>query len=366
MTHRRPRRGVAAATLALIGFASMVSALRATAQVVLRGGREIVAPVASVSEAGVALAPPGAPPMTLSWGVVRSVGGEHAAEADALRGLSDDVWRARSRLARGDVALAEPLFESLAARSIPGVTGADVALGLLRCRLARAPDQRAVPAWLDALARRRALEREQPPPDPKTPSLVPALSWAPMDGATGLLHDLPPIPLRVGGAPLAPAARAAGDAVLDALASLYSCAFAPPDADAPLPKIDPETLADPGVALVHAVVLAQRGDAEQRARARSALLANIDADAGSWPEAWKRAALGLSFLRENSDALRRPGLLQLLHLPARFQDSQPALCALALREAAAELERQGEPDAAAALRAESGSLAARAPSEVGQ
>src|SRR5437667_402086 len=80
----------------------------------------------------------GPPAMTtvISWDRVASVEGELASAASPFLPAAEKLWRARSRLDRGDVVGAEPLFEELFPRCAGqrGATAAVASGGLLRCR----------------------------------------------------------------------------------------------------------------------------------------------------------------------------------------------------------------------------------------
>ena len=72
----------------------------------------------------------------IGWPDVRDAGVD---EAGAWLGAARDVWRARTRLARGDHVTAEPLLERAAGDYLGGAgpMSASIADGLLRCRLRR-------------------------------------------------------------------------------------------------------------------------------------------------------------------------------------------------------------------------------------
>ena len=119
------KRAACAITIALLAGA-------AWADVRLRGGGTVEAPVLAVTEAGVRVG--GDAPRTLSWDLVRSIEGEFESAAEVFAELSTDLWRARTRLARGDYPLAAPIFEDLFRRyrDVDGPTTTVVALGALR------------------------------------------------------------------------------------------------------------------------------------------------------------------------------------------------------------------------------------------
>lgn len=141
-------RLAAAAAVALLATA-------AVAQVELRRGEPPPAgQVASVNELGVTIRQEqdSAPPVLtiISWDHVRAVAGEHAQEAASLADTADRIWRARTRIERGDWRLGEPLFERLFAEygTLNGPTSAVIAEGLLRCRLRRGAQAAAVGPWI--------------------------------------------------------------------------------------------------------------------------------------------------------------------------------------------------------------------------
>ncbi len=325
----------------------LVGASAAWGQVALRGGERISEPASAVGVEGVRVGS-----RVIPWDRVRAVEGELAEQAAAWAEVSETLWRARARLERGDAALAEPLYEEAFAQlaGAPGPTALAAAEGLLRCRLLRGARAAAVEPWLEAARLRRegvAVEFRGPPViDPDT-GLAPALApvWERTVGAGALG--------RVDGG-------RSTNFVIATLDDLYRWsalrAAGVDAAGAHEPVVGPEEAKDPAVALVQAMVEAQHGDDRARERARAALSAGLARDLGSWQEAWRRAALGLSLVRERGEAQRRDGMLELLHLPARFSGSQPALAAIALREAARTLEEDGDSAGALALRTEAEGL----------
>jgi hypothetical protein len=305
--------------------------------------------VAGVGLSGVLLAPADeaqTPTLEIGWDRIRAVHGPLSDEATAFYEIADAAWRARTRLERGDAIAAEPLFEALFDdyRHQEGATAAVIAEGLLRCRLRRGTHIAAIEPWLALLQAR-----------PNT--TVFASDWAlaaglppVVDAATGLVPAVPPMWLpwpaveafaRSGETPVGPIVSRA-----EALGALYLYAAR---IESGTPDLLPDIRSpDPGVRLVLAIVHARSGDADQRQRARQRLEVHLrppPADSPptpAWVEAWCRAAIGRSLLRESSLDQQRHGVLELLHLPARFEHSHPYLAGLALAEAAAAMRDMGD------------------------
>src|SRR5690606_26027526 len=95
----------------------------------------------------------------ISWDRIRTVSGDHAAIAANHANVADRLWRARTRIERGDWRLGEPLFEGLFATygALTGPASAVAAEGLLRCRLRRGAQAASVEPWL-ALVRIRRMQ----------------------------------------------------------------------------------------------------------------------------------------------------------------------------------------------------------------
>lgn len=316
----------------------------------------------SATPAGLILTVDGATRIA-SWDVIAGISGTGSDAARPFADLAQRVWRARARLERDDWPAAEPLFESVleSVRGSRGPTPALVYDGLLRCRLERGARARAVWAWLDGLS--AAADRS---------------GWigggidaaAITDAETGLLPLLPPIWIAGAGVDSAAgssewerfvnAGGEAGSTTRAAvLARLYRASLrseAGLDTGVPDPALDHPTgtdTTDKGVQLVREIVASRSGDDEQRLAARAALRSRIESgSAEPWLEAWVRAALGRSLLREKGDDLRREGVLELLHVPARFGRLAPELAAIALAEAAVALRETGDLAGARALRDE--------------
>lgn len=290
-----------------------------------------------------------------------AAGALSAAPAAPAEGRDIDraLWRAEARLGRGDIFLAHPLFAELYGelRTEGSARSARAALGLATCEIARGASASAVAPWLDVL---NAHSDGASQGDAAEGAAI-----ALLDASAGLVPLLPPIWLP--GPELAPLVDEgfaeqflAGEAVypeVRALAYWYRRAalfeVGAEMHDAAPPPAPSEW--QPAVTLVADIVLARTGDATERAAARERLRAALDAEilesSGSWREAWLRAGIGRSLLREPDAALRLQGASELLHLPARFRESQPRLAAIALAHAARTLRGDGDAETAARLAA---------------
>lgn len=316
------------------------------AQVELRGSTgPLQASVLGVDQSGVRISSADGAQSTLGWHRVRAVHGEHAQEAEQFARTAELAWRAKSRLDRGDAIAAEPLFEELFVTYAfeNGPTGRVVADGLLRCRLRRGAHTAAVIPWLALLEASHAGDQK-----------IAFADLQSLDPRTRLAPALPPIWLDW------PAIRAFArtDIVLPEgidratrdLADLYMhAARFEVGLRTSFPKVD---RTDRGVAFAAEIVLARTGDADQRQASRKKLQDRIRTDAQPWAEAWCRVAIGRSLLREPEAEQKRLGVVELLHLPARHDESQGYLIGLALAQASSQLEDLGDAPGAAALKEE--------------
>ncbi len=318
----------------------------------LRGGVHVSAPIIDVSPDGVQVG--GDEPRIIPWDQVRTLDPEWSAAAEQFSAVSDSAWRARVRLARGDAPLAAPLFEDLFPRykDRRSVLALMIAEGVYQCRYNAGDAPGAFQAWLVAAnLRAQGLEIAGDPP------LKPLL-----DPESHLPREFAPIFLS------GPDARRVADAAAEALAlpagsladeirpvvAAYRIAALHAlgeGLDEPLPT--PAAPSGEIAALPSLIVRSTSVDSAERSTARDGLGAFLaPSHQGSWKEAWARAAIGRSLLLESDTDLRSGGVLQLLHLPARFADSQPDLCAIALAETANELRRMNDDSAASHLRDE--------------
>lgn len=303
-------------------------------QVILRGGgRAVDAPIIEISARGVEVG--GDEPRVIGWDAVREVLGQpHAEQAAQFAEVSEQVWRARLRLARGDIALAAPMFDELfqTYRTLDGPTALLVAEGTLRCRLDRRDAAGAVEPWLVALRCRRAGWKIA-----GDPPLKPLL-----DDGTGLVPDLPPMLLAGAvGAPPVWAGLPWSDPVVQSLARRYAGAA---DTDAPAPDAA-------AITLVSSVTRVLTPGAPPPPAAQEELITLTREHPGEWREAWARAALGAALLRSDDEPTRTTGVLELLKVPSRFERELPLLSAWCRERAAGEIERRGDHAGAARVRA---------------
>ncbi len=366
-------------TAALVVTVVITLAGWASAQVTLRGGALLGEQVTAVNGQGIVAGKQGEVVRTIPWDMVREVGGEHAGAAALYKELADKSWRARQRWLRGDYAMAEPLLDEIFSVKVKesGPLTLRVAEGLLRCRLVRGDQAGAVLPWLTAMRMQGAEVSLPAEVDSQTKkgsagvaSAAKALA-AVIDPDTALCPALPPIWINTEGtAALAasldellraqamiempPAIREltrlyARSAALDSQTPLTSVMNAP-GAPAGTGSEDGEGPSAVGVKLVSLIVRSRDPDPAVRRAAQSRLASGLSADADTWKEAWRRAALGRSLLMESDEASKSEGLVHLLHLPARFKPTQPYLSGLAVIEASAELKRRGVTGASAATR----------------
>ncbi|MHC4946654.1 MAG: hypothetical protein ACYTG1_00110 [Planctomycetota bacterium] len=339
----RPRLASAAAlALALAGVARADTVER-------RGGAEpLVGRVTNLSDAGVTVRTALGKTHVVSWDRVRDVRSETPeVRLDDYRALATDLWRSRTRIERGDPALAEPGLERLFARFAGQTheTALVVAEGLLRCRLHRGARVDAVLPALETARLRRAgvvtasYAALAPVLDEEL-ALAPALApvWLDPRALLRLERDLD--------------AYAAGDDdVLAALADLYRRAVLrhlgrpapdPPDDDATRPR-------HPGVRLLDH--LDACADPARMPSAWPALERELR-ELPPWCEAWARFVRGRTLLGMDGTGRRQRGMVELAHLPARFARPQPFLAGVALACLADGLGRDGDAEAAETIRAE--------------
>lgn len=268
--------------------------------------------------------------------------------------MAEDIWRARSRLERGDAALAEPIFERLFNEHLGRTdeTALIVAEGLLRCRLYRLANDLAVIPALEVIRLRRADVRTdryrmmQPVYDEMfelCPLLPPV--WLDSSRLVRLESDLERY-------------EAHGDEVVAAFASLYQHALrVMHDVDGEPGRIVDEirpARQHAGVRLMRDLItlIDPAADGTDRRRAaESRLMRQVDEEQ-PWIEAWLHYFEGLALIDAEGAGRNERGIASLAHLPARFAQSQTYLAGLAMHRMIMHLEANGRADAAASMREE--------------
>ena len=303
------------------------------AQIELRGAGVVDAPIVEVAVEGVKVG--GDEARVLGWDAVKRIEGEYGAEVEGFLALGEDAWRARTRLERGDVRLAEPLLESLwvVYRDKGGPTALLVAEGMLICRGARGDQVDAVEAWLRAVTLRAGGQRLAGDPA-SLPVLEPGSLLCRWLGPFWLDSD--------GLRAIAESPVETVDDVPSAYRMLYrgmARRILGMDAELPPGGSWPESAE---IRLLRAMLDAQSEEKAVREQARATLMRGLAEDVDTWREAWRRAALGLSYLREEEASARTPGIFHLLHIPSRFSGTQPYLAGAALAWVGEELHRRGD------------------------
>ena len=286
----------------------------------------------------------GAAMQLLTWDRVASVQGNWRDKAAPYRAMSNDLWRARVRLERGDSLGAEPLLEKHAATFAQrqGPLSAMVWSGLLRCRVNRQAQSAAIVAWAGVV---RAGQGEVVFAS-RAKAGDEARDTAIIDAGTMLAPQLAPIFLPAPSLQIVTQAiPAKSETRADKLMLLYVAA-----ADfelgrkTPLPARESDDVA---LALTWDVVAARIGDDATKATAKKNLQARLQAaEPPRWQEAWVRVALGRLMIASTEVEERRLGVVMLLHVPARLADAHPYLAGLALAEVSVMLARDGDVTAA--------------------
>lgn len=357
--------------------ASLIAATAWTAdRVELRSGEVVEGRIVSVDAGGVAMTRSGDRARTgagaeagdavdrYGWDRIARLDADAGAAAwpgvDRWLGEGERLWRARVRLARGDGRLAaEAIDRSSLELAGDGPTAMTRALVALQLALTAGDRPAALAAALEAIRlRRRGLD------DPTLaewiePSASGAFVRRPLlDGAMALSPLVPPIvasePERLAMLAVLERFDARGDAGLDEMHRRFMLAL---DPSRPAPAATPAPRsADRGAEddlqrsldFIRALRDAQSEDAEERRRGRDAL-AQLRRRLPEWCEAWARVAVGRGLLRDDTPESRRAAQLELLHLPARFAESQPWLAGYAAALASAASRSDGFDDEAQRL-----------------
>lgn len=344
----------AIATGALLAVLAVASA--ASADVIERRGAEPRLEgsigASGIDAAGVSIVTEFGARHVVPWDRVRRViitdGGDRRVRERAVARYAeqaDQLWRARSRVERGDVALAAPLFERLFEmyRGTDSETALVVAEGLLRCRLAQGANASAVAPALEAARLRRAGV------DTRSYGMLDPV-W---DADLELVPQLPPAWLT--GAALQAALSdlenmQTDDAVIRAMALAYARAMrrhlGVPEADQVELAGDVERHS--GVRLLGLLADALSPDASTRADASDRL---GDLAKGLPPAfaVWSEFGRAVAGLRSEDASRRKAGVVSLLSVAVEDRARQPYLGGLSLAIAQAAAARDFDQDVADAL-----------------
>jgi len=319
------------------------------ADVVERRGSEpqLVGRIEVIDAAGVKIITDSGVQHIVSWDRVRAVSGDSSASMARYAEFAIQAWRARSRLERGDAAMAERLFEQLftQTRGQTHETALVIAEGLLRCRLARGEHVAAVIPWLESARLRKALSKET-----SVYRLLPGV----IDEQTRLCPWLAPLWIRHQGLD-ALAKELATYKSDDPLINWYAAAYrqsalvqlSSPEAGRGISQASNEA----GAKLLQSLLDVTTSDAAAREQARSALRKQLDG-LPQWGRAWARVALGLSVTFADPPTVRQQALVDLVHVPAEFRSTQPYLAAMALWKLAEGCAALGDASAATVFASE--------------
>lgn len=350
----------------LVACATWTSSFGQSSTITLRGG---YAPVQCVIESvtldGVVFTPSLAESnetssqnpqkLRIPLGDCVEVMGNKATEFAQLADTAATMWRARSRLNRNDVTLAEPLFESLAALydSRDSESAVIVLSGLLECELRQNKHTDATDAWFrlaDVLARR---QQRQPGSGGAVDLSLTSRTHL-VDDDFGLCASIPPIWLdtpALQGWSARPGPEVTSSVAIT-LQQLYQTgASAESGFDgATLVSLVPT---DPiQVRLVHDIITSRIGSASERSVARDALQQHLQNNPPDWLRVWCQAAIGRSLVMEDDIDTRWQGVVELLRLPAEMPGTNRYLTGVALAEAAVVSAELGDTNGATRLRAE--------------
>lgn len=289
----------------------------------------------------------------ITWDRVQHLETDREGFAEAFeqrRSLSERLWRARSRIERGDHAAAEPILDSLFAETVhrTSATALIVAEGLLRCRLARGARAAAVIPWLET---HRLLNA----------GLKPAAYTAMrpvVDLQSGLCAQLPPVWTRSVGVEqmLADLGSYADEAPeVQRLAALYARAArlalgAPLEEAGAFYRSDEAWDRDPGVVVVTTFVAALERVKPLPADPEKVLARPLREE--SPLTSWALFLRGLTRVESADADRRRHGLVDLLTIPAMHREANGYLAGFAIDRAASVLEQMGRAAEAASLRTE--------------
>ncbi|MEM7623370.1 MAG: hypothetical protein AAF235_09220 [Planctomycetota bacterium] len=307
----------------------------------------------------------------LSWDRVRALRGPVAADAEPMLAIGHDLWRARTRLERGDGINAEAGFERVLLAIDRRKTGEPpspfgdgasetesvASEGLLRCRLRRGAGLASVSPWLQLVASdgvNTSRFRGYLPLAPAETQLIPALPpiWVPGPSVAAFAGSSPDLRLASSSTGTGPAATLG----LLYRASAKAAAGDHEGARTTLAAIgarqrDSGEVIDRDAAFVAAIVGTLAHDTQAESELRSI---RVLADLEPWRRAWADAAIGVGTVTgpgEDRERLLR-GAALLADVRVRSDRLLPKLAGTALAYAAFGLERAGDVEGAARIAAD--------------
>ncbi|MBX3380576.1 MAG: hypothetical protein KF805_10820 [Phycisphaeraceae bacterium] len=309
-------------------FALATSSLAQESFALLRSGARVS--ITDVSPAGITIAPDhGRSARVESLSSVKDVTGPLSSKFAECREIATDLWRAVARLNRQDEGGAEPLFHQLWLRTagVSGPTRAEIASGLVACRVHRGALATAIDPWAEWIRQSGSLSPDQ---------LAEQRNRLGISDASGpWIETLPPIwtdstaVRALASQQIASGSSPASHPTGDDVAIIYAVAARRDSGQAW--RVDPvRALKDPAWAnIAGEMVLAESEVPEVRAEARQRLTSRLGADVPLWKKTWIRLAIGRSFLLESGTDDRRNGVLNLLWIASR-SDAPAPLVAIAL------------------------------------
>lgn len=315
------------------------------------GGTPIEGDIRQITQSGVQIRDKNGVTHTIPWDRIRDVQMTYRdPRLEEFLPMAEALWRARTRLERGDRTLSEPIFSRFftQTRGEDHETALMVAEGLMRVRLARGANAAAVLPMLEVIRLRRAGIRSD------SFSMLPNMFDEVVSGES-LCVQLPPLFARTESLQSLVKAidsyDALGDTYVEHLAKSYRRA-----AEAAL--YGGQTTEDrtkghghfiDDVIDTHWKVAAQAPSRSFRSQAD--LDGQLD-ELPQWAKIWALYALGVQ-KTDSSDLNRRDrGLVQLASVAANRADQFPYITGLALDRLATELEQDGQSTSSLSLRRE--------------
>ena len=278
------------------------------------------------------------------WDEVRTVSGTTApGNIDAQLKFGESVWRARTRLLRDDVELAEPLFREAwsALRTRKGDLGQLIAEGLLRCALARGDNVAAIEPWMTLVEARSAGGGANATP---FNTLPPVLDAGTMFSSEISPFTSPELATRVAAA-LESAVKDGGTSVIWAPRFARILRRAPQHA---APSASPSTSEKLLITLEEILLASDARDRRKLSEGFLAIAKQVGGgDAPPYLLAWRSMAIGRALVSQPDRAAQEEGTLELLSVAAT--EGSSALGRLALLEAAGACRAYGDAKSAKSI-----------------